>query len=307
MATAPEEAQICYARAAGRKGAVFPEVAEKLRGDLSLLPGVDITVSTQDITMGMTSQGGAINIAVKGDDLELLQEVATEVARVVASVKGTKEVDTSLAGGRPEVQVRLDRERAASWGVSTGQVASLVRTALEGQVVTRYRVGGKEYDVRLKGGEELAIEDPGALKVLPLLTPAGSVHLGQVAEVTVGTGPRSISRDGQVRTAYVTGDIFGRDLGSVMSDVQEKLDAVELPAGFTIEYAGEIINIEESFSSLGFALLLAIPGLHDHGGQFESLLFPLLLCFLPWRLPGFSCPLLTGKAECAGLNRCNFA
>lgn len=299
-ATAPEEAQIWAMLVPREKRALSTrEVADKLRGDLSLLPGVDIAVSTQDITMGMTSQGGAINIAVKGDDLELLQEVAAEVARAVKSVEGTKEVDTSMAGGRPEVQVRLDRERAASWGVSTGQVASLVRTALEGQVVTRYRVGGKEYDVRLKGGEELAIEDPGALKTLPLLTPAGPVHLGQVAAVTVGTGPRSISRDGQVCTVYVTGDIFGRDLGSVMNDVREKLDAVELPTGFTIEYAGEIINVEESFSSLGFALLLAIPLVYMiMAAQFESLLFPFIIMFsLPQAFTGVILSLvLTGKA-----------
>jgi HAE1 family hydrophobic/amphiphilic exporter-1 len=296
----PEDAQIWVMLVPREKRKLSTrEVAEKLRGELALVPGVDIAISTQDITMGMTSEGGAVNIAVKGDDLELLQGLTTEVARIVEGVEGTKEVDTSLSGGRPEVQVRLDRERAAAWGVSTAQVASLVRTALEGQVVTRYRVGGKEYDVRLKGGEDFVVESPAALKTLPLLTPAGPVHLGQVAAVTTGTGPRSISRDGQVRTAYVTADVFGRDLGSVMQDVQKKLGALELPAGYTIDFAGEVINIEESFSSLGFALLLAIPLIYMiMAAQFESLLFPLIIMFsLPQAFTGVVLSLvLTGKA-----------
>ena len=157
--------------------------------------------------------------------------------------------------------------------------------------MTRYRVGGKEYEGGLKAGE-LAIEDPGALKTLPLLTPA-VLHWGSRSNGRARAPQHQ--PDGQVRTVYKR-DIFGGS-GSVMNDAG-KLDA-GVAYRSTIEYAGEIINVEESFSSLGFALLLAIPLVYMiMAAQFESLLFPFIIMFsLPQAFTGVILSLvLTGKA-----------
>jgi HAE1 family hydrophobic/amphiphilic exporter-1 len=285
----------------GERKITTREVAERVREELALIPGADITVTAQDITMGgMSMENSPVNIAVKGDDLVVLQELTEEITRAVKAVEGTRDVSSSFDQGRPEIQVRLQRDRAAALGVSTQQVASLIRASLEGQVITRYRVGGNEYDVRVKGSDTLKVEDIGTLKMLPLVTPAGNhAPLGQVAEVSVGVGPRSITRENQVRSAYVRGGIWGRDIGSIMRDVHEKVDSMELPLGYTVSYGGEIADIEDSFSSLAFALLLAIPLVYMiMAAQFESLLFPFIIMFsLPQAFTGVLLSLvLTGKA-----------
>ncbi len=285
----------------GERRATTSMVAERLRRDLGQVPGVDITVEDQDmLSGGFGGDAAPINIAVKGDDLEILQEISAEVARIVEGVEGTREISTSFAHGRPEVHVRLDRERAAALGVSTAQVASVVRTSLDGNVITRYRVGGSEYDVRVKGSEILAVTDLGNLRMLPLLTPHGqSIPLGQVAEVEMGTGPQTIIRENQVRTAYVQGQLWERDIGSVMRDVQQQLATLDLPLGFSLEYGGELADIQESYASLGLALALSIVLVYMiMAAQFESLLFPFIIMFaLPQTFIGILLALvITGKA-----------
>jgi hydrophobic/amphiphilic exporter-1 (mainly G- bacteria), HAE1 family len=298
----PEKALI-YLTLTGQseRRATTSVVAERLRRDLAEVPGVDITVEDQDMfSGGFGGDAAPINIAVKGDDLEVLQEITAEIARIVEGVAGTREVSSSFAHGRPEVHVRLDRERAAALGISTAQVASAVRTSLAGNVITRYRVGGTEYDVRVRGSESLAVTDLGDLRMLPLLTPYGqSIPLGQVADVEMGTGPQTIIRENQVRTAYVQGQLWERDIGSVMRDVQQQLGGLELPLGFSLEYGGELADIQESYASLGLALALAIILVYMiMAAQFESLLFPFIIMFaLPQTLIGILLSLvMTGKA-----------
>ena len=285
----------------GERQATTGAVAERLRRDLVQIPGADIKVEDQDMfTGGFGGDAAPINIALKGDDLEVLQELTAEIALIVERVEGTREISTSFAHGRPEVHVRLDRERAAALGVTTAQVASAVRTALDGNVVTRYRMGGAEYDVRVRGSERLAVENLSDLRMLPLLTPRGeSIPLGQVADVELGTGPQTIIRENQVRTAYIQGRLWERDIGSVMRDVQQQLGTIELPLGFSLEYGGELADIQESFASLGLALLLAIILVYMiMAAQFESLIFPFIIMFaLPQTFIGILLALvITGKA-----------
>ncbi len=296
------ERGLIYLTLVGRqeRAATTRQVAERLRHDLRQVPGADINVQDQDMfSGGVAGSATPIEIAVKGDDLELLQELTLQLAALVEGVEGTREVSTSFVHGRPEVQVRLDRERAAALGITTAQVAAAVRTALDGRTVTRYRVGGSEYDVRLQGSAGPPVADPGDLRALPLLTPRGQVvSLGQVAQVEMGTGPRTIIRENQVRTAHVQGQLWQRDLGSVMREIQKEAGRLELPLGFTLEYGGEMADIIESFTSLALALLLAVVLVYMiMAAQFESLLFPLIIMFsLPQTFIGIILALvITGK------------
>lgn len=301
--TSPEGAQF-FINLTGRNERVLStqQIAESIRRDLATIPGIDFNVVDQDVMFGggMGADDNPVSIAVKGDDLDVLQELTEEISQIVAGVQGTREVTTSFTQGRPEVQIRLDRDKASAMGVGTRQVASLVRMALDGQAVTRYRVDGREFDVRIKGGEHLLVDNLAAINKLPLLTPGGSIiPLEQVATVTTGVGPRSINRDDQVRSAFVQARLMDRDIGSVMSEIQEELATLELPLGYTIDYGGEMADIIESFTSLALALLLAIALVYMiMAAQFESLLFPFIIMFsLPQAFSGVLIALaITGKA-----------
>lgn len=261
------------------------------------MPGVDINVTEQDIAYG-AMEGGAVNISVKGDDLEVLRSLTSEIAQRVARVEGTREIETSFSEGRPELRIKLDRERAGSLGISTYQVASAVRLALEGQVATRYRVGGEEVDVRVQT-TNLHSHNMAALEQLTITTALGStVPVGEVASITREVGPVQIHRDGQVRAANVTSQVFDRDIGRVSQDIERELEDMQMPLGYLWVFEGEQADMMQSFGDLTLALIMAILLVYMiMAAQFESLLYPFIIMFsLPQTFIGVMLALvITGR------------
>ena len=274
------------------------EMAEELRKEVRRIPGVDITVSEQDIAQGQMGGEGAISISVKGDELEVLRTLTSEVAQRVARVEGTREVETSFSEGRPELQIKLDRERAGSLGISTYQVASAVRLALEGQVATRYRVGGQEVNVRVQT-TNLHSHNMAALEQLSIRTAlGGTVPIGEVASISREIGPVQIQRDGQVRAANVTAQVFGRDIGRVSEDLQEEMKDLQLPLGYMVDFEGQQADMIQSFDDLTVALIMAVLLVYMiMAAQFESLLYPFIIMFsLPQTFIGVMLALvITGR------------
>lgn len=254
------------------------EVAELIRQGAKDIPGAEIAINTGDMSSGM--MGAPISVQIKGDDLEVLNDLAQQVVAAIESVPGTREVESSMEEGRPEIQVVIDRQKAAAYGLSSAQIASTTRGALEGQVVTKYRTGGEEIDVRLQLSPESLnnIED---LRSLTLISPMGfQVPLGEVAELKIAQGPNVINRDNQVRTVTVTAQIVGRDLNSVNNDVQAKIDGLYIPPGYDVTIGGQVEQMTESFADLGLALILAIALVYMvMAAQFESLLHPFVIMF----------------------------
>jgi HAE1 family hydrophobic/amphiphilic exporter-1 len=205
------------------------------------------------------------------------------VKAAIEDIPGIRDVETSLSEGRPEIQIRPDRNRLAQVGLTTGQIARAVDAALRGQVATKLRLAGEEIDIRVRLAD---INTARELEGLVITTPLGQqLALGDVAEFVVAEGPQSIQRENQVRVVTVSAGITGRDLGSVMADVQRQLALIPLPEGYRLEYGGEYQEMADAFSGLGLALVLAIVIVYAVlAAQFESLLHPLPLCF--------RCPLL---------------
>lgn len=270
-------------------------IAEELRRRLAGLPGAEVSVSLTDVTGGSYMQGGQVQLILKGENLAVLEELAREAAGRVQSVPGTREVRTSFDEGRPEMRVRLNRERAATLGISTPQVANLVETVLQGKLVTRLYRDGSTVEVYLRGSEEMRT-DSAALRQLVIVTPQGvRVPLEAVADITYDLGPTTIRREGQSRVAYVTAQLgAGYNLGKVSKAVQESLREIDVPQGYTLDLGGEMADMTESFSSLGYALLFAIALVYMIlAAQFESLLYPLIIMFtLPQCFTGVTLALL---------------
>jgi hydrophobic/amphiphilic exporter-1 (mainly G- bacteria), HAE1 family len=274
------------------------QVADKVRDITRSIPGAEITVRiSQSMSMG-GGDGVPVDILIKGDSLDVLQQVADEVKRVVESVEGTREVATSFDRGWPELQVVVDRERASAYGIQSRSVANMLRTALSGQVVTRFRTGSEELDVRLQVPEDIrkSIAD---LQRLEIATPGGLlVPLGEVAEFRQTLGPMNISRHDQVRSARVTAQLSERALGPVVNDIQKGLSGLTLPSGYSVDFGGEQEMMTDSFGSLAQALLLAILLVYMiMAAQFESLLHPFIIMFaLPQTFIGVILSLvLTGR------------
>jgi len=276
------------------------EVVEDLRRRLSEIPGAKIRVSVEGGIAGSEQLFGApVSVELRGDDLETLTKLADEVARKVEQVPGTREVEKSTGEGVPEVRVKVDRPRAAAFGLGPAQVGSTVKTAVEGEVATRYKVAGRELDVRvrLKEPYRRSLED---LEYLPVASYGGApVPLRAVASVEESTGPVSIERQNQTRTVRVDAKIAGRTLGAVTTDVQRAVSSVRLPPGYSVRVGGEAEQMREAFGTLGWALLLSIVLVYMvMAVQFESLALPLVIMgAVPFSFVGVVLALfLTGKS-----------
>mgnify|MGYP000982562281 CR=1 FL=1 len=254
-------------------------VAEDMRQQLAGLAGTKVAVSVMDATSSFGSTSPVV-VQVSGDDLDVLREISTEVADIVRSTPGTREVTSSITDGNPEMQIRIDRARAAAYGLTPIQVASEIKSAMDGTVATRYKVNGQEVDVKVSYTSE-GHSDVDYLTNLTILSPQGAVvKLSQIATFELAQGPVQIIREDQVRKAEVTADLLNRDLNSVMTDIQTSIGQMNLPAGYEITFGGENEEMMESFASLAVALLLAIILVYAvMAVQYESFFNPFVIMF----------------------------
>jgi len=256
-------------------------VAEEIRSMVADIAGAKIKVNVTDVTSGgMGSGGSAVNVQIKGDDLKVLQSISDQVAQVVRNVPGTREVSASLTDGKPEMQIKVDRQRAASFGLTPMQVSTEIKNAMQGAVATRYKVEGTEVDVRVRYIPQNH-QDLEYLQNLAIRNSQGAVvNLSQIASFELAQGPIKITRVDQVRKADITANLLNRDLASVMADIQAEVAKINLPVGYTIEYTGANQDMMESFASLGIALILALILVYAVMAiQYESFFNPFIIMF----------------------------
>ena len=264
-----------------RKGAIEPVVA-RIRPDLAKLPGVryDIDLSANTFTgMMMPSTTGSrsspLRFSVQGPSLADLDVASAEIVAALGRIPGVVDVDRSLRAGRPELRVEVDRPRAADLGISTAQVGATVRTLVNGETATKYRAGDEEYDVvvRLRPADR---DRASEIAELPLVTNRGSlVPLSAIARLVPSAGPASITRLNRQREVTVGAGYSGRQLGEVTNDAKAAIAALDLPAGVTVDLAGETKYMEEAFSNLLFALILSVLFIYVVlASQFESFIHP---------------------------------
>jgi HAE1 family hydrophobic/amphiphilic exporter-1 len=270
------------------------QMVEKLRDQVSGIPGAKFTVDMADDSGG-GGQGAPISIRITGDDLDVLKDLGNMVEEEVRAVEGTRNVTSSLEEARPELQVLVDRARAAQYGVTVGQVLAAARTAFDGQVVSRVRTGDDEIDIRLMYPEDYRLNLNSVANTMIISATGARVALGDVAKIDISHAPVSIMRFNQARLVTVDSEFIGRDLGSINKDIETRLDAnIKLPAGYNMEIGGQAKDMAESFGDLGLAILLAIVLVYMvMAAQFESLFYPFVIMFsIPPTIVGVTLGLL---------------
>ncbi len=263
-------------------------VVEELREKFKEVPGAKISVQETDMFMGGGFGGDPIVIKIKGDDLDILQDLATQAVARVRQVPGTREVESSFTAGRPELRIIIDKDIAITYGMTVYQAAAAVRSSISGQTATRYRLEGDEIDVLVRLDPEM-VATAGDLQWMPLVTPLGNtIPLGELARFELEQGPVAIGREDQARIVEVSMGVFGRDLGSVTDDVRATMGELNLPSGYSIEYGGQNQDMWEAFGDLFFAFGLAVVLVYMvMASQFESLVHPLTIMFsVPFALVG---------------------
>ncbi len=234
-----------------------------------------------------------IEVLIFGDDLDLLRDTSLELVRELETIDGLRDVRSSLEAGNPELQVVFDRDRLAALGLDLGTLSQTLRDRVQGAVPTTFKQEDRQIDVRIRnaGVTESSRED---VRRLMVPGPDGPIRLLGVADVSLDRGPAEIHRVQQQRAALISADVEGRSLGDAIADVRSAVDTAALPAGVTTEIAGQNEEMQTSFSSLRFAIALAVFLVYlVMASTFESFLHPFLVLFtIPLALVGVVAGLL---------------
>jgi cobalt-zinc-cadmium resistance protein CzcA len=256
------------------------EVVHALEEAVARAPGNNYEF-TQPIQMRFNEliAGVRSDVAVKvfGDDLELLLETGESIAEVLERIRGAADVKTEQVSGLPTLEVAIDRQALARYGLSLGEVQEVVRTAIGGSVGGQLFEGDRRFDIVVRLPEALRT-DLAAIERLPLalpehvgeFVPVRSPHraalpaiafvpLGAVAKLSVGVGPNQVSRENGKRRVVVTANVRGRDIGSFVAEAEQKIRAaVTLPSGYWTTWGGQFEQLESATRRLRVVVPLAL-------------------------------------------------
>ncbi|WP_456459154.1 CusA/CzcA family heavy metal efflux RND transporter [Reichenbachiella sp.] len=239
------------------------ELIEKIKDKLDQqLVGVNL-VFTQPVELRFNEllEGVREDIAVKlyGEDLEILATKVQEMADIISTVPGAGDVNAERTSGLPQMTVRYNRKKVAQYGLDIQKLNEYVSAAFAGGVAGVVFEGEKRFDlvVRFDETHRKSIDD---LRTLFIDLPDGTqIPIKEVADVSYVPGPMQISRDNTYRRTYVGVNTRGRDVESVVKDIQQKLDEqLDLPAGYYITYGGEFENLERAKSRLSIVVPIAL-------------------------------------------------
>ena len=238
----------------------FYELAEMMGETLADIPGA-IAEPSQPIQMRfnelMTGIRQDVAIKIFGENLDTLNSLATEVANVIRPINGITQPQVERASGLPQITVRYDRARLAGYGLAIEDANQIISTAFAGGSTGAIYENERRFDlvVRLDSAHRNSIENVSEL-FIPT-SDGNQVPLSQVATVSYETGPAQISREDGRRTQAVSFNVAGRDVESVVEDVQAVLDKkVKLPPGYYFTYGGTFENLQKASARL----LIAVPG-----------------------------------------------
>ena len=240
----------------------YNELASMMMEKLEVIPGVFFEAN-QPIQMRfnelMTGVRQDVAIKIFGENIDTLANLATRVAKVVQSVPGATAPQVERTTGLPQITVQYDRARLAAYGINVADINRTISTAFAGEAAGVVFENERKFDlvVRLDSAHRTSIEDVGNLFVP---TPAGNqIPLTQVATVAFREGPAQISREEGKRRIVVGFNISGRDVESVVQDIQAKLTSAKLlPAGYYYTYGGTFENLQKASARLMVAVPVAL-------------------------------------------------
>ncbi|RUO65166.1 Multidrug efflux pump subunit AcrB [Pseudidiomarina planktonica] len=252
------------------------QVMDRLRETAARLPGVMVKFGRPEL-FNFTSP---LVIELTGYNLPLLQQSAQQVADALAATSELTDIRVNMTNGQPEIAVQFDHARLAKLGLTAADVSELLAAKIGGRVATQYSLDDRKIDVLVRS----QIQDRDSVSDLrQLVINPGSereLPLHAVATITQITGPSEITRIDQERTALVEANIVVGDLAQAVAAAQAVLDNQQLPLGVTAVVSGQNEEMEQSFRSLQFALLLAVFLVYlVMASQFESLLHPFFILF----------------------------
>jgi len=266
-------------------GATGSEITASIQ---ALTADLDCDVNTDSSASDMSSFfGSGISVRVSGKDLDKLQKLAGQIAEVVEKTEGTVDVDDGLGDTTPSFTVKVDKEKAAKYGMTTAQVYQLVYKQLASNTSsTTISTDLKDYKVYVQSGEQADVT-PGDIRKLTfpytdrISGETTDIPLKDIAEFEEGESLNVINRSSQTRYISVTAGVDEDHNVTLVSDqIQKELDKIKLPDGYEISMTGEDETIRDAMNQLYLMLILAVVFIYlIMVAQFQSFLSPFIIMF----------------------------
>jgi len=246
-----------WTKASGRE-----ELAEKMGEALEAIPGVTFGFQ-QPIQMRFNEliAGVRQDVAVKifGEDLDVLTDLSQQVAKIVGTVPGARDLYVEQVAGLPQIVADINRDEVAKFGLNIEDINQAINAAFAGQSAGLVFEGERRYDltIRLLSQNRQSIED---VRNLFISSPKGEqIPLKQLADVEFKVGPNQIQREDAKRRIIVGFNVRGRDVASVVAELQQKIDQqMDFPAGYYPTYGGQFENLKEAQARLSIAVPVAL-------------------------------------------------
>jgi len=249
------------------------EVQSEVRSIIRKIPDVRATVS--DISpLGAGSRNEDIQFVIQGPDIDAIDRYSKSIMDRLEKTPGYIGITRDLEIGKPEVRVRIDREKAADAGISIRSIGSAVGAMLGGTDVASYKEGGKSYDIRLRLVKEQRLLPLDVERIWIRSSKGKLMDITNFAHIETGVGPNAINRQDRQRSATIYANLEGKLLGEALPEVQQVADDI-LPEGYTTKFSGRAEAFRETGQYIAFAFFLSVILTYMVlGAQFESFTQP---------------------------------
>ena len=230
------------------------ELVDSMNKKLSVLPGVDLNFSqpiSDNIEEAVSGVKGSICVKVFGDSLDYMEDKVTDVYNILKTVRGIEDLGVIKNIGQPEIEIDLEQQKMALYGVATADANAVIEMAIGGKAATTLYEGYRLFDIRVRFPEEFR-KGKDDIENLMVPTQSGSkVPIKEIATITVKTGPCLIFRDDNERYSALKFSVRGRDMGSTIAEAQEKVDkAVQLKRWYSMVWQGDFENEQRATKRL---------------------------------------------------------
>jgi cobalt-zinc-cadmium resistance protein CzcA len=240
----------------------FSEITQEMRTKLDVLPGLSVIFEqpiANKLAEMLTGAEGELSVKLFGPDLSILNEKVEEIRGVLDHVQGVVDLQVEQTSGIPQLIIRLDRSRMALYGISVGQVADLIETALNGIEATDVYEADRITSVLVRLPESYR-GDEEAIRNLLVDAPGGQrIPLSDLAEIRRDEGPQTIFRENLLRRKIILCNIEGRDIGGFVEEARSIIDSeVSLPAGYYVTFGGQFESQQRALHHLTLLMALVI-------------------------------------------------
>ena len=238
------------------------ELVEKMREELEKIPGIGLNI-TQPIALKVDEliSGVKSQVAVKlfGDDMDVLNEKADSISKVMATVKGVTDLRVEQTSGQPYITIDIDRRKIARYGINIADINEIIETAIGGKAATGVFEGDRSFSVFLRFPEDKRNSVETIEKIFVKASNGANIPLSSLARVFVSEGPVQISRENSKRRVVIESNVEGRDIGGFVKEAQEKIrEEVNLPSGYYITWGGAFENQQRAMKRLLIIVPLTI-------------------------------------------------